>query len=222
MSTVKLITPYNEALHEALKGLPVRIIIVKGPRVNYESLARAIFNPYKGKLVIFGAIKPGILPVDSHAYESAEDVAKSTIDNIVGRILYNNSMRTYSQDGEAFYDVYKVWYECRNLTPVRKSVKKLLLKMYNTTDVLTIAPWDGDKPIGMMTDSDDNYKRIFSADLSYPIIMWWGYRSVDGLHRLMKCALTGRKFIDVVVIPYDTLRKCRITENDMNNYYKQF
>ncbi len=174
MSTVKLITPYNEALHERLKALPVRIIVVNKLPVNYEALARAIFTPYKGKLVIFGPIEPGRLPVDSHVYESAEDIARSTLDDIVDGVMHNSSSRTYSQDGETFYDVFKVWHECRAMVPVRKSVKTLLMKMYGTTDVSKIAPWDGKPTIGEMTASDDDYKKIYSADLRYPIIMRWG------------------------------------------------
>ncbi len=221
MSTVKLITPYNAALHELLKDFPVRIIVIDEPRIDYDALARAIFNPYKGKLVIFGPIEPGYLPVNSSVYRSAEDIASYPLDNAVGRVIHNVSTRTYSEDNKVFYDVYKVWHECRTLTPVKKSVKSLLMKMYKTDDAREIAPWYGGKTIGKMTEADDDYRRIYSADLHYPIIMRWGCRSVDGLHRLMQCALTGRKHIDVIVIPYGKLYKCRIV-GDVESYHEQF
>ncbi len=225
MSTVKLVTPYNKELHDKLKGLPVRVLIVGSrPNVNYDTIARRIFSPYKGKLVIFGQIARGILPVGEWVYRSADDVARAGIDSIVYGVMHNSGTRVYSGDEITYYDVYRVWHECRNIVPIRKSVIKILMKMYGTTDVRGLAPWASDsssKTIGEMTEADDDYKRIMGADLSYPIIIRYNGSSVDGLHRLMKCALTGRKYIYVIIIPYDKLRKCKIDGN-IDDYSDRF
>jgi len=219
MSTVKLITPYNKQLHARLEALPVRVLITPGP-INYSTIARKIFDPYKGKLVIFGELTQGLLPVDRHAYKTAEEVNRASIDDIVYRVMHNSSTRTYSGNGVSYYDVYKIWYECETLVPVRKYVPKLAMRQFKTTDARGLAPWDGET-IGEMTEADDDYQRILSADLSYPIIMRRGGLLVDGNHRLIKCLLTGRKYIDVITIPGPKLRKCKI-EGDVDTYGDMF
>ncbi len=217
MSTVKLVTPYNAQLHEALVGYPnVRVLVATSPagrRLALSKVIKRIFTPYEGKLVIFGDFAPGELPVNEHAYMSTDDIARSTIDDIVYGVLHNSSQRTYSADGVTYYDVYRVWSECRSLQPVRRYVPALLKRAYGTTDVKMVAPWEG-KTIGEMMTShqdDEDYKRILAADLQYPVILRWGDHLVDGNHRLIKCAIIGRKYISAIVIPGDRLRKCKIT-----------
>ncbi len=221
MSTVKLITPYNKELEQALKGHPVRILRAdKGMTI--EGVIRAIFKPYEGKLVIFGEFAEGDLPVDSHAYLSATEVAHWGLDNTIYGILNDYSTRTTSEDNVTYYDVYQIWREARHLEAVKKSVRKLALAVYGDTSVEDLAPWGGKTIRELRADNDDDYKRIMGADLSFPIIMRWGGRGIlDGHHRLIKCILTGRTYISVIVMPGARLRKCKISR-PMEDYWKQF
>ncbi len=217
MSTVKLVTPYNEKLHAALRTYPEVRIVIARPAQGISKVINSIFNPYQGKVVIFGDFVLGDLPVDSHAYLSAEDLARLPINDIVYGVLHNHSSRTYSADGVTFYDVYQVWYECRALPVVRKYVPRLMTRNFGSIDPMNTAPWGGKTISEISIAGDEDYQRILSADLRFPIILRWGEVLVDGNHRLIKCALTGRKYIGAVTIPGDRLRKCKIT-NPIDEY----
>jgi hypothetical protein len=231
MSTVKLITPYNKTLHDALRGHKnIRVLVASGagqPRVSMSAVRRAIFEPYSGKLVIFGEFARGDLPVPEYTYTSADRItaaiARGALADIIDGVLNNSSDRTYSMDNITYYDVYMVWNECRNLEVVSKYVLRLLMSVYGTTNVDDVAPWGG-KTIGEMKAAEvkeRDYQRILDANLQFPIILRYGGKMVDGHHRLVKSALTGRKYISAIVIPGDRLRKCKINV-PVNEYYKQF
>jgi hypothetical protein len=63
------------------------------------------------------------------------------------------------------------------------------------------------KPIDVINkphEHEEEYKRIISADLNYPLdVMFWKNRwlFLDGLHRLAKAKILGQEFVDVRKIP---------------------
>lgn len=232
MSTVKLITPYNQVLFDVLQlHKNIRILVALGPdqkrQLAISKVIKNIFEPYSGKLVIFGEYSRGDLPVPEYTYRSEDNIsatiARGAVNDIIDDVLNYSNERVHSSDGIVFYDVYQIWKECRNLESEGVFVPKLLNSVYGTTNVDDVAPWGG-KTIGEMkaaADKEQDYERIINADLKFPVILRWGHKMVDGHHRLIKCALLNKRLIRAIVISGDRLRRCKISV-PIDEYYKQF
>lgn len=60
----------------------------------------------------------------------------------------------------------------------------------------------------------DHYDRIISADLSFPIIIYFDddiyeWFIIDGMHRLAKAKMLGRSSINVKVLLFETLKNLK-------------
>jgi hypothetical protein len=58
--------------------------------------------------------------------------------------------------------------------------------------------WFGLGAPPIMEDIVQHAKQIFEADISYPIILCPEGRVMDGMHRVCKASIEGRKFISAV------------------------
>jgi len=64
--------------------------------------------------------------------------------------------------------------------------------------------------INSPTKYESDYKRIKGADLSYPIIITHDMFVIDGMHRLTKSHLEGKKTIKAYVFDNHLLRKFKL------------
>ena len=58
----------------------------------------------------------------------------------------------------------------------------------------------------------DDLRRIDSADLRYPLLLYNDYHNIDGLHRLAKAKKLGRKYVNCIIVPARVLRTCLIKD----------
>ena len=64
-------------------------------------------------------------------------------------------------------------------------------------------PWTGDGEGQTWLELVEHIKLIEAADLSYPIILSAGGRVMDGMHRVAKAVLQGRRAIEAVQFAED-------------------
>jgi len=115
------------------------------------------------------------------------------------------------------YDVKKLWKKSNNLKTNRLYLDKLkhnLDKDYWTILInkkeVYITP---NQVLSNPLISPIDYQKIEDADLSYPIIVYndnGDLDILDGLHRLAKSVMLGRKTIKVKMVSNDILSKCKI------------
>ena len=216
MSTVKLITTYSDEIYKKLSEIDgVRVLDMRA--VSYNFAMSKIFSPYEGKVVILGDFRVGDLPVPTYVYVDSKELHGDDLRNF---IMNNYSTRTYSADGNLYYDVYKIWYICRYTEPQQVNIRKLMLRNYGSADLAKIAPWGG-KNISEMTDDDPDKILIMKSDLSYPIIIRYGNYIVDGHHRIIHAYLLGRERCDAKFITSRQLGRAVIAGN-IDNYEKKF
>tara|TARA_Y100000034_G_C6792739_1_gene355060 strand:+ start:144 stop:542 length:399 start_codon:yes stop_codon:yes gene_type:complete len=127
------------------------------------------------------------------------------------------SSNNYFYDDSDQYDVEKLW----RITKYKK-VKKI-----DTEELIPLTKqraW-GDKirspfgiintpPVGLVDSEMDHLKRIFRANLSYPILIYENYITseyfmVDGMHRLVKSILFNMC----------TIKYVQITDYNMSRSY---
>ncbi len=116
-----------------------------------------------------------------------------------------------SYSGLKDYDMPKLW----NLT---KDNEVHRLMVADIQDFLSNGYWDnGLKPRSVMLDRGRTYKRewnaIMRADLDYPILVVWPRGAsqptniLDGLHRLARAALMGKRTIKAQIVTDEQLAR---------------
>lgn len=132
------------------------------------------------------------------------------------------------------YNVYKIWDLTANLDVVQIPIKQLLSILNERFwDDPSTGSNDAFSPMDVITGkvkSEYHKKRIFEADLSFPILVLDQneYRNIlntkiydfmltdsyfdilDGLHRLVKAYLLGLLTIDAKIVPWKILQLAKI------------
>jgi hypothetical protein len=107
----------------------------------------------------------------------------------------------------------------------RNPVKPKRVKVSELEHVLKEGRWGEDPngilatPMDVLGNPDkypDQAKRIHDANLRYPIIMDYRGRVVDGIHRVTKAHLEGKKTIRAYILDKKTLGKFRIGKDSMH------
>lgn len=127
-------------------------------------------------------------------------------------IRANFSLRTTG--GGSVYDVYR-WLT-RHARPLSVSPATVWRMLYGDRPLAAARLWGG-KALGELGPGDRDHRLIRAADLRFPLLVarrpGRGFRSLDGLHRLVKSLWAGAARVRVVVVPAKTLARCRIARD---------
>lgn len=126
-----------------------------------------------------------------------------------------NIQKVWREHGK--YNVNELWKKTKNIKTKRIYLDKI--KHNLDKDLWTILKNGKEKyitPNQVIKNphlSPQDAMKIINADLSYPIIIYndnGDLDILDGLHRLVKSLVLGRKTIKVKYISNDILLKCKI------------
>lgn len=103
------------------------------------------------------------------------------------KVTFRNAepLQDYYQLGDEYYSVARLIDETKHLTPFDVPIASL-----NLDD----PTWNGENLYGIAF----HVKKVYDADLSFPIIIDWDGRIADGRHRIIKAIVKGRRTIKAV------------------------
>jgi hypothetical protein len=118
--------------------------------------------------------------------------------------------KQYFQINNKKIKIYGLLQKIKHIKPILLNIDDLKFSMRNycwRTKEKKLC-----KPIDIITNPTDedyksHYKRIVEADLSYPILITTKYNIIDGIHRVIKCIITGKTYIYCIVVPNKILQK---------------
>jgi hypothetical protein len=204
MSNVKLVI-LKSKLPKFAMGLIGHIDIFDAYGLDRDQICRKIFRNY-GKLYI--VLTPiTTLPVPEYA--NHPDLKNTSEKDFRDFLFGNSSTRTYSDDDIKYYDVYKLWWLSESIPITKVPIDKLMEKNYGTTTVEDITDIWGYRYTEL---PPDELKRIQGADLKYPILIDYSFKSIDGHHRTIKCKINGCASIAVIKIPRRVLKRAWISD----------
>lgn len=123
-------------------------------------------------------------------------------------LLTEHSYSTETKTGIEAWNVFALWAAAKALPVQIAPVEQFNTAIQKWINFETeVAP--GGRRIAQF--DVDHFRRIKEADLSYPIILSASGNIMDGMHRLIKCYLTGQpvQFVKFIVTPEPMLRYIR-------------
>lgn len=123
-------------------------------------------------------------------------------------LLAEHSYSTETIAGIDAWDVRKLWTAAESLPVQVAPVDKFNVAVQKWINFETEVAPDGRR---IAQFDVDHFRRIKEADLSYPIILSATGHIMDGMHRLIKCYLTGQpvQFVQFTITPEPMLRYTR-------------
>ncbi len=123
-------------------------------------------------------------------------------------LLSEHSYSTETETGIEAWDVFALWAAAKSLKPQLVPCSKFDLAIQKWINFETEVAPDGRR---IAQFDVDHFRRIKEADLTYPIILSANGNIMDGMHRLIKCYLTGQpvQFVQFTITPEPMLRYTR-------------
>lgn len=219
MSNVKLIIGFDDQLVDQLRDRIGHLVVFHhiDDIPPYNRICQYITQNYDKLLILITSNRSKQLPVSRDVFKTKQQLYTKSIDQIIGFILDNYSVRVTHRWGK-LVDIYLMFIYTRNVESISVDINLLLDVNYKTRDTDKIIVWG--KPL---TDiSADDRKRIGTADLSFPLLVDPEYILYDGHHRLMKALKLGQQTVNIKIVSDSIAKKCEINYKTEQEYGKHF